>query len=333
MKQKMRFLLIAIITLSLENLCANSQNEMTTSSEDGIKVFQYSQLAEKGPEMTAEFKRVGYIAIDGVPEFEEAYQQFQGASNKFVKLSEADQAKCTPSNYAARGWSRGVEVFNGHRDTYKGSYYAAIPDDGTNIWPEEILPELKDAYQNVAMMVLNVAREVLPLIGFDHEIQALGRMLDYQAVPEGANDGNPNWCGNHRDHGVFTGLCPEVYYNDAGEVVVRPEGSGLYIEGRPVAPPRNLMLFQMGEFMELMTNGAVRATDHWVQKAPSGYRRSTLAVFIDPLDEITVTCTDEAVKEKYADRYADGITYEEWGNRSLAKYNPKNLAPSTVEEV
>lgn len=136
-------------------------------------------------------------------------------------------------------------------------------------------------------------------------------------------DGNPNWCGKHCDHGLLTGLCPEVYYNEVGEIVDRPEGSGLYIEGKPVAPRRNIMLFQLGEFLRLMKPW-MHATEHWVQKAPSGFERYALAVFFDPPNDTTVTCSDFAVVEEYADRYEPGITYEEWGKRSYLKYNPED---------
>jgi len=316
MKQKIKILFLSIVILGLGNIRAASEGEE-------IRAFSHSTLAAMGPEMIAEFQRVGYIAVEGVEGFADAYQRFLNVGRQFTALSPADQAECTPADFSGNGWSRGVEKFNGKTDTYKGSYYAKIPNVETNVWPDEILPDFRDAYQEVATLVLNVAREILPLVGFDGDVQALGRMLHYKSVPEGEDDDNPNWCGNHRDHGVFTGLCPEVYYDDAGDIVARPESSGLYIEGNPVAPRKDIMLFQMGEFMELLTNGKTRATDHEVKKALSGFERYALAVFIDPLNEITVTCDNAAVVEKYADRYEPGITYEEWGKRSYRKYNPE----------
>ncbi|MCE2716803.1 MAG: 2OG-Fe(II) oxygenase family protein [Pseudomonadota bacterium] len=321
MKQKIKFLFAAIIMLSLQNVTVAMDEGVPEGNT--IRLLPYSQLAELSVTMVEEFHRVGYIAIENVPGFEEAYENFLSAARKFTALSPEQQATCTPQDYSGNGWSSGVETFNGKLDTYKGSYYAKVPNESTNVWPDELVPELRDAYQAVATIVLNVAQEILPLIGFHDDIQALGRMLHYKAVPEGEDDGNPNWCGKHCDHGLLTGLCPEVYYNEAGEIVDRPEGSGLYIEGIPVAPRRNVLLFQMGEFRELMANGEMRATEHWVQKAPSGFERYAMAVFFDPPNDTQLNCTNPDIIAKYADRYEPGITYKEWGIKSYAKYNPE----------
>jgi isopenicillin N synthase-like dioxygenase len=301
-------------------------------------------LTESAPEIVAEFKRVGFIAVEGVPGFGDAYQQFLATARQFTDLSKEERTQCTGATYAARGWSRGVEVFNGKTDTYKGSYYAVVPDNSSNIWPEEGLPELRNAYQNVATIVLEAGKQILPIVGFSHEnVKGLGRMLHYKSVAGGEDDGNANWCGDHRDHGVFTCLCSEAFYKD-GEVVSRPANSGLYIEGNPVGIPldvaisRNIVFFQMGEVIELMTKGEVRATNHLVKKATDGSERYALAVFVDPMDEIIINFggSSTAIIEKYKDRLTEeeivsgSVTFDAWNARSLAKYNPVELAPTTA---
>ncbi len=329
-KQKFKILLLNIIVLTFGNIWAADIEE----GGNEIRLFQYSSLAAMGPEIIGEFKRVGYIAVEGVPGFADAYQRYLGFMRQFIDLPPEEQAKYTPSNYGARGWSRGVEVFNGKCDTFKGSFYAAIPDDASNIWPEESLTGFKEAYLDVATLVLNVGREILPLVGFTQSVKGLGRGLHYKSVSGSEDDGNPNWCGNHRDHGVFTCLCPEVYFDEEGNIVDRPEGAGLYIESKPVAPRRDIMLFQMGEVMELMTNGAVRATDHLVKKA-FGPERYALAVFADPEEEVIINFSDSSVIEKYKDRLTEediahgSVSFAAWNDRSLAKYNPKELDPTT----
>ncbi len=303
-------------------------------AKDELRLFSYGELASLKQEITDEFKRTGYIAIEGVPGFQEAYEQFLEQARRFVALPAEEQAKCTPSDYFARGWSRGVEALvPGQKDTYKGSYYAWVPDQAfnPNIWPEAV-PQLEPAYRAITEKMLAVGKEVLAMMGVEQESRGLGRMLHYKAIPEGEDDGNPNWCNIHRDHGALTVLCPEVYYKN-GERVSRPEGGGLYIEGKPVSPPTNIMLVQMGEVIELLSNGAVRATDHYVGKPKhcEGCERFALALFLDPIGDFVIRCTHPEVRAKYADRFPlseDSITYEEWGNRSLAKYNPKNLAPN-----
>ncbi len=350
MKQKFILLLLGI--LSIQNVCAASFDSEEAPQDFLIKLFHHSSLqeptAEVIAEINAEFKRVGYIAAEGVPGFGDAYQHYLDVERQFAALPNEIKAKCIGPNYAARGYSEGVEVLNPQdtkpvADTYKGSLYAAVPDDSSNVWPDESLPELRNAYQEVAEILLNAGRKILPLVGFTHEhVKGLGRGLHYKSVPSGEEDGNPNWCGDHRDHGVFTCLCPEAFFKD-GVAVPRPENSGLYIEGKPVgvslegALSRNIAFFQMGEVIELMTNGKVRATNHLVKKARDGSEHFALAVFVDPEGEVLIdlrTCPQE-VREKYADRLTEEdfareyVTFEEWNARSLAKYNPKELAPTT----
>ncbi|MEI7494360.1 MAG: 2OG-Fe(II) oxygenase family protein [Alphaproteobacteria bacterium] len=347
MKQRFILLLLGMFALSTPTSYAAADGEEALQ-DCSIKLFHHSSLQEPTTEviaeLKAEFKRVGFIAVEGVPGFGDAYQQFLATARIFADLSKEEQAVCTGATYAARGWSRGVEVFNGKTDTYKGSYYAVVPDDSSNVWPDENLPQLRNAYQNVATIVLEAGKQILPLVGFTHEnVKGLGRMLHYKSVAGGEDDGNANWCGDHRDHGVFTCLCPEAFYRD-GEVVSRPANSGLYIEGRPVGIPledaitRNVVFFQMGEVIELMTKGEVRATNHLVKKATDGSERFALAVFVDPIDEVIINFGGSSAEiiDKYKDRLTEEeivsgiVTFDAWNTRSLAKYNPKELAPTTA---
>lgn len=340
-KQKCLSVILVFGLCITQNIFASGSDDnepQETRPNNRIAVINYEELPASSFKIVSEFKRTGYIAISGVPGFAKAYQNLVDAMRAFTALPEHVQAKCTPNDYFARGWSRGVEaLIPGKKDTYKGSYYAWFPDnlENLNVWPKE-LPELQLAYTKVANLILEVGRQILPSVDFFQETRGLGRMLHYKSVPAGEDDGNPNWCGIHRDHGILTGLCPEVYFRN-GMPCERPVGSGLYIEGKPVAPPADLMLFQMGEVLELMTGGKVRATDHWVQKPPVGdvCERYALAVFFDPFGEFEITCDNPTVRAKYADRFplhTSEITYEEWGSRSLAKYNPINLAPQSVDQ-
>ncbi len=70
-----------------------------------------------------------------------------------------------------------------------------------------------------------------------------------------------------------------------------------------------------------MSNGTVTATDHLVKKAYGGYERYALAFFFETPDQLQINCDNPVVCEKYKDRFTDGMTFLEWNNRSLAKYN------------
>jgi isopenicillin N synthase-like dioxygenase len=102
-----------------------------------------------------------------------------------------------------------------------------------------------------------------------------------------------------------------------GKRVPKPEGTGLFIRGEEVLPPQDALLFQVGEVAELITNGAITATEHEVRKAVGGYERYSFALFINPPSDYIINTT----LTKYNDRFSPGISYEDWSLLSLSKYN------------
>lgn len=293
---------------------------LSHSSETTVPIFEYHTLSSSAPEIMTQFHERGYIAVRGVPGFIEAYNDFLGVARQFVAQSPEEKAKCTPSDPYALGWSTGIESFNGVRDSYKGSYYANIPQEENhpNIWP--ILPGFKEKYETLGSVMYKTGALLLSLIREYQAGPGLGRMLYYSPVFENKDDGSPNWCGNHRDHGLFTALCPEKFFKE-GMLVEKPEGSGLYILDQEISPPDDVMLFQIGEIMEIITNGEVKATDHLVKKAYGGYERFAFAFFFDTPADMVLHCTNPDVIKKYEDRYTEGMTFQLWNDRSLAKYN------------
>lgn len=292
----------------------------TNLSSQPVHILDYDDLNSLASVIKTEFNQKGYIAIRGVPGFKEAYANFIKEEQNFIALPDSEKEKSTPTDSYARGWSMGIETLvKGKRDLYKGSYYAHIPaeENHPNIWPQN-LPNFQERYTTLGTIMFNVGQKVLSLLGNWTVNRGLGRMLYYSPVLE--MDNNPDWCGNHRDHGLFTALCPELFYQD-GNPVPKPKGSGLYIMGQEISPPDDVMMFQIGEVMELMSNGQVTATDHLVKKAYGGYERLTFAFFFDTPADISIDCDNPTVLEKYKDRYIPGMTFQQWSDASYAKYN------------
>ena len=297
---------------------------------NSLKTFAYSEISTSSNEIIAEFKNKGFIAISKAPNFEKAYKNFIHVAREFTNLPSEVQSQCTPIDSYARGWSRGIEVFNKRKDTYKGSYYVNIPEipSQPNIWPHhESILAFQECYMEVAEIIHNVGEKILSLLLKNlQNTTCVARMLHYSAVPEGEDDGNPNWCGTHKDHGLFTGLGPEVYFpstSNDNKTVDKPPNSGLYILNNPITTPNDdVILFQIGEALELATDGRTTATEHFVRKAYGGYERFTLAVFIQPKEDMILSCKNKHVLEKYEDRYTSDMTYKVWNDRSLARYNP-----------
>lgn len=143
------------------------------------------------------------------------------------------------------------------------------------------------------------------------------RMLHYGAVSTDNDDASPYWCGMHKDHGYFTGLIPDLYLRDS-EPIDKVEGSGLHIRGVPTTVPEDCLAFQVGESLELVSNGEVVATEHDVRKA-FGCDRLTYATFISPTNDYVIRSTNTT-----NDRYQPGMTFKEFGDASYAKYYGSN---------
>ena len=261
----------------------------------------------------------GYVALKGVKNFVETYERFLAQASAFISLPKEVKDLYCPEDYYARGWSMGVESLKGKVDNLKGSYYAKSPDVEQNIWPAEHVPGFKEAFLNLCTLMDKVGTELLTTIDFPlKRDNCTGRMLYYLSGPQG--EGNDNWCGTHLDHGMFTGLCPEVYFRHQdgkdGERVERPENSGLFIEDKEIRTPSDVMLFQVGEIAQILSNDEIRATGHYVKQAPEGYSRFSFAHFFDLASDHKLY----SKTKEFSDRFVNGMTYEEWAKATYNKY-------------
>jgi isopenicillin N synthase-like dioxygenase len=256
----------------------------------------------------------GIIAIRGVPGYLQTYENYIEEARKFVALSDEAKKCCISSNSFSRGWSFGIEKFKGKLDTFKASYYVKVPEDGENLWPQS--KEFKKAYLTLANIIFETGKELLPEIGLDlKDVSGLARMLFYAPVGTENNDGNPNWCSEHRDHSVITGLCAATFVKD-GNIISKPENCGLYVRGESVSFPKDLLIFQIGETAQLMSNGRLTATDHLVKKSLENCERFTMALFFDCDMDTPIFST----VTEYNDRFTQGMTYREWSTASFNKY-------------
>jgi isopenicillin N synthase-like dioxygenase len=123
-----------------------------------------------------------------------------------------------------------------------------------------------------------------------------------------------------------------VYFQD-GKEIAEPEEAGLYIiptdgkhfEKVPVAD-KSILLFQVGEFGQLLSNDRIRATKHTVKKVQSGIERFTFALFYSANDDTVVNSISILTADaRYADhKVADGsITAGQWQQASYARYRAK----------
>ena len=99
-----------------------------------------------------------------------------------------------------------------------------------------------------------------------------------------------------------------------------PIEAGLFIKThadktfKKVLSDPDVLLFQVGEFGQLITNDAIQATEHRVHKANSAIERYTMALFFTPKDaDIVIHSVSELTKdERYGGIPGAPCTYLKW---------------------
>lgn len=298
-----------------------------------VDIISYEKFYNNDPETLATLKKAlyekGIVGIRDIPTYREKVQKFIETSRTFSALPEEVKEKYAPVN-GQPGYELGAEKFQRPDGTWiidnlKTSYYAEVPNSNANIWPQEI--DLQTPFQEISSLMSQMGIAVMEKIGLlDGSLldgtPQIGRMLHYRKTGEGLAN-NPHWCGAHFDHGIFTTLLPATYFVD-GKRVPEPEEAGLFISidgefKKVVANDPDVLLFQVGEFGQLMTNDGIRATEHKVMKAQGAVERYTLALFYQAPFERAIYSTSKLTADA---RYGDkpGCTYREWQDRSLARY-------------
>lgn len=306
-----------------------------------LDIISYEKLINREEETLSTLKKAlyenGIIAVRGVPGQIEAYEKYLSALIAFHKLPENIKTKCSPKRASGDilGYELGAESYNlVDIDNLKSSYYAHYPDCIENKWPEEL--DLKTPFLEMTKLMADTGETIMRVVGLlgkETGIELapksrLGRMLYYK---KSSNNSNPNWCGAHFDHSLFTALLPATYFRD-GKRIEEPEEAGLFVRQETDAPfkkvqatDRSLMLFQVGEFAQLVTNDAIRATQHRVNKANGAVERYTLAMFCDAPMDTTIESTSVITADpRYKAAPGEPYTYGEWCQESYKRFLVKD---------
>ncbi|CAK9780178.1 Clavaminate synthase-like protein [Cutaneotrichosporon oleaginosum] len=246
----------------------------------------------------------------------------------------------SPETTYSFGWSHGKEVMNGRPDTAKGSFYANPLTDracvsapkrarypeyfADNIWPDAAFAA---AFKALGALVAHVGialadacdatglapRPIAPLIKASQCHKA--RLLHYFPAPARGGD---DACGTHIDHSLLTALCSALYLQPrGGELVPVPPPSadaGLWIYPRgsahavKVQIPADCLAFQTGEALQVLSEGRLAATPHYVSggTGSTDVSRETFAFFLQP-------DVDDVIS-------AQGETFGQFTKRVLARH-------------
>lgn len=239
-----------------------------------------------------------------------------------------------------RGYTRmGTEVTQGRADAREQIDYSPerepvkdYPADqpywllqGPNLWPDESFPELKSAAMDWAGLMSGIGMELLKAIAvslqlpedyFDEPFRDspawMGKLVHYVGgVVEAAGD---QGVGSHADYGFVTLLLQD----DIGGLEVLPPGTSEWL---PVEPLRGALVVNLGEMLEVATEGYLAATIHRVQAPPPGVDRYSVPFFWSPRLDAVIDPVPLAPELKAAAR---GIT-DDPANPLLASFGMNML--------
>lgn len=313
-----------------------------------LEIISYSDLFDrKQTFVTRKIEQAlfltGIIGVRGVPDFENKCRTFIHAARKFSSLDNAIKQRYAPNRDAGdtEGYELGAEWFKNKNgewqiDDKKASFYSFVPDHPRNKWPQEM--DLKTPYLELGELIFSVGKSLMNKIGLNElvglqidKLVGYGRMLHYHKENDETIE-NPNWCGAHLDHGVFTGLIPAYYFQNDIEVP-EPEEAGLYIVPSHAdhfekinASDKSVLFFQVGEFSQLIMNDKIKATRHKVQKAKGNIERYTFALFYSAADDMVIHSNSILTKdERYqSNQSIDGkISYKDWEKASYERYRAR----------
>lgn len=305
-----------------------------------VDVFPYEDFASHDPATLKGIKKAlldkGIVGLRGVPGYKESAEKFISTARQFSSLSEKQKEQYSPNRltHEVTGYEIGAEKFQRPDgewvvDDAKASYYAFIPDNEDNRWPNEC--DLKSAYLEIGQIMFDTGIQLLKSIELVDSrtnvpidsVRGIGRMLHYRKQSDATMD-NPFWCGAHFDHGLFTALMPAFYFRD-NEPVEEPEEAGLFVRlkdsefKKVVSDDPNVLLFQVAEFGQLAMDDEIIATEHRVHKARGGIERFTLAVFFSPPFETEIHSKSILTQDS---RYGsnESCTFKRWHEESLRRY-------------
>lgn len=227
-----------------------------------------------------------------------------------------------------------------------------------NIWPDQEIHNYSTEFKKIGTKLFDIGLKVLKLsdiylktkIGDDYQENYLvnlikdsktykARLLHYfQNKKDEETKSEDSACGWHLDHGCLTILTNPTYLNEFYQQVPEPEGTGLIIRNKKeemirVKLPKNSVLCQIGETLQILSGGYFRATPHAVSgKNLNNITRETYPLFIDchPMKNISIPkfakdnvletygITDNIVPLK--DRYQGCEYYHEFAANTYKSY-------------
>jgi len=280
------------------------QINQSTSNKDRIPLLDFAEF-DQSPESQADFlaqlrfaaREIGFFYLKNHGVNEQLLRDVQQISREFFALPDNEKLKVEMVNSPHfRGYNRAAsELTRGQPDWREqfdlGAERPALPIDdntpawvrlqGPNQWPEalpELRPTLLEWQQQMTAMSLRLLRAFalalsLPEKAFDplygDKPNEHIKLIRYPGRSEGQSG---QGVGAHKDSGFLSFLLQDQQRGLQVEVE-----EGKWVDALPIA---DTLVVNIGELLELATNGYLRATVHRVESPPAGQERLSLAFFL-----------------------------------------------------
>ena len=267
---------------------------------------------------------VGFFYLTGHGISDESIAQMMALSRAFFALPEEQKLAIENTNSPYfRGYTRvGGELTLGKTDWREQIDIGAErnpvdsdvqPEDywilqGPNLWPEN-LPELEkasiawmDQLQDISRVLLAQWAQALgaPSTTFDDAYDGLSSPhLKIVRYPGKSGESTKQGVGAHKDLGVLT-----LLYVEDGKGGLQVEYEGEWIDAPPVP---GAFVVNIGEMLEVATNGYLKATSHRVISPAVGDERISLPFFYGPRLDAEIKVIDIAPEYQNASR---GVTQD-----------------------
>jgi len=273
-------------------------------SELNLPVLDLS-LLDQGPEAAERFRAelrrathdVGFFYLTGTGVSRELEDRLHRAARDFFNLSEAEKLEIenTKSPHF-RGYTRiGGERTQGKVDWREqidiGPERAAIDDPdapdyavlvGPNLWPSA-QPELRPLAEEWTSLLSEVARKLLrawaealgaPATYFEDHFGEAQTLLKIVRYPGSTEPEPQQGVGAHKDSGVLT-----LLWVEPGKGGLQVRRDGVWVDA-PSVP--GAFVVNIGELLEVATDGYLTATDHRVVSPRAPHDRISVPFFFNP---------------------------------------------------
>ena len=279
-------------------------------SSESIPVLDLSTARNKDGSFNQEFidelrdaaHRVGFFQLIGYGAASGQVEELFDVTERFFALPLEDRVTLSNRNSPHfRGYTRlGHEITAGRPDAREQLDFSADREpvtgypaeqpywllQGPNQWPDSSLPELKTTALAWTGMMSEVGAELLRAIAVALELPEdyfeepfrgtpawMAKLVHYVGgVVEEAGD---QGVGSHADYGFVTLLLQD----NVGGLEVMPPGVKEWI---PVEPLPGALVVNLGEMLEVATDGYLAATIHHVRTPPPGVDRYAIPFFWSP---------------------------------------------------